>query len=224
MRVAAGLAILLASSAAAAEPPALPGLATGGSRVAVAPDRPPWDAIVKVQTNIGTRCTGVLITAATVATAAHCLYNKLTRAMLQPISLHVLIGYQRGGYRVHLTVAHYRTGEGADWAVLDLAAPAPADIAPLPLAMEWPAPGGAVAFAGYNQDRAQILLADLSCHVTGFAEADGMRLIAHDCAGTRGTSGGPLLQRRDAGWEVVGIEIAAAGRANLAFPAAALPR
>src|SRR5437764_15286591 len=68
-------------------------------RIVVDPIQPPWADIVKVQTNIGSRCTGVLIAPATVLTAAHCLYNPRTRALLQPMSLHVLLGYQRGQSR-----------------------------------------------------------------------------------------------------------------------------
>src|SRR5438874_11979118 len=86
----------------------------GERRVVVDPNAPPWNAVVKVQTNIGTRCTGALIAPATVLTAAHCLYNRHTRALLQPVSLHVLIGYQRGAFRWHRLVSRYTTGPGYD--------------------------------------------------------------------------------------------------------------
>src|SRR5271156_5067650 len=75
-----------------AELPLLPGIGAVDRRVAVDPGQPPWDAIAKVQTNIGTRCTGALIARATVLTAADCLYNRRTRALLQAGSLHVLLG------------------------------------------------------------------------------------------------------------------------------------
>ena len=51
----------------------------GDRRVAVDPNKPPWNAVAKVQTNTAARCTGVLIAPAVVLTAAHCLYNRLTR-------------------------------------------------------------------------------------------------------------------------------------------------
>ena len=79
---------IIAASAGAADP-----------RLTVDPNNPPWNAIAKVQTNIGVRCTGALIAPAMVLTAAHCLYNRRTRALLQPVSLHVLLGYERGAYR-----------------------------------------------------------------------------------------------------------------------------
>ena len=60
-------------------------------RVPVDPNEPPWNAVAKVQTTTGNHCTGALIGPSTVLTAAHCLYNPRTRAMLQPVSLHVLL-------------------------------------------------------------------------------------------------------------------------------------
>src|SRR3954470_14113898 len=63
-----------------------------------------------------------------VLTAAHCLYNPRTRALLQPVSLHVLFGFERDSYCRHLLVARYRLGLGfmpglrqpqsGDWALL----------------------------------------------------------------------------------------------------------
>ena len=86
--------------------------ATAATRVPVDPNTPPWNAVTKDQTNFGTRCTGVLIAPSVVLTAAHCLYNPRTRALLQPVSLHVLFGFERDSYRRHLRVAHHRLGPG----------------------------------------------------------------------------------------------------------------
>jgi hypothetical protein len=88
------------------------GPATAATRVPVDPNPPPWNAVTKVQTNIGTRCTGVLIAPSVVLTATHCLYNPRTRALLQPVSLHVLFGFERDNYRQHLLVARYQLGPG----------------------------------------------------------------------------------------------------------------
>lgn len=200
--------------------------ALGRERSAVDPNAAPWSAIAKVQTSTGMRCTGALIAPAVVLTAAHCLYNRRTGALLQPVSVHVLFGYERGGYRWHGAVTRIATGPGfaggaaapqaADWARLDLAAAPPP--APLPRFDGPIAAGLPVALAGYNQDRAQLLLADTECRVLRVAaRPGGARFIVHDCAGTRGTSGAPLLTRQGAGWAVVGINIGAGNEANLAI-------
>jgi len=86
-------------------------------------------------------------------------------------------------------------------------------IQPLPLYAGRVEPGMAVALAGYNQDKAQLLMADTACHV----QQAGGPFVTHDCAGTRGTSGGPLLTQDGDGWAVVGINIAAGSEANLAL-------
>ena len=61
MRGAAALALVVVAAATAhAE----------DRRVAVDPNEPPWNAIAKVQSNIGEHCSGVLVAPAVVVTAA----------------------------------------------------------------------------------------------------------------------------------------------------------
>jgi protease YdgD len=209
--------------------PHLPGIRAHDGRVVVDVDRPPWNAVAKVQTNIGSRCTGVLVAPAVVLTAAHCLYNPRTRALLQPVSLHVLLGFQRDSFRWHRLVASYSIGRGfdgqksaprtSDWARIELAEPVPGAIRPLTIAAQPAYSGLPVMLAGYNQDRSQLLMADEDCHVGIVTPQAGGTLLLHDCSATRGTSGGPLLAREGAGWAVVGINIGGGDLANLALAA-----
>lgn len=227
--VVAALPAVLPKADVVAAAPTLPGIGVEDRRTVVDPTLPPWDAIAKIQTNIGSRCTGVLVAPDKVLTAAHCLYNRRTRALLQAGSLHVLFGYERGDYRWHVRVASYAVGNGyqagrpgSDWARLELAQAIPSEVRPLSLANEPAASGTAIALPGYSQDRSQLLMADIECHITGMAAVDGEILLTHDCDATRGTSGGPLLVRRGDRWEVVGLNIAVASTTNLALPATAL--
>src|SRR5262249_31586610 len=138
---------------------------------------------------------------------------------------HVLFGYARGDYASHRTVMRFVAGSekpgdvAADWALLVLTpdSQAPA-VRPLRLAEAPAMPGEVVAMAGYSRDRRHVLLADRACHVI----ATGA-LIRHDCTGTFGTSGAPLLMPRGAVWEIAGITAALApDGTKLAVPAGAV--
>jgi len=228
--LAAALLLAVPSVAGAADRPALPGIGGDDRRVPVPLEEAPWRSLVRVQTNLGGRCTGALVAPNRVLTAAHCLFNARTRRFFPESSLHVLFGYARGDYSRHVTVSAVATDPAydpaaarpdlaADWAVLTLAEAAPAAVPPLPPAAGPLAAGTPVMLGGYSQDRAQILMADRACRVLGA----GSGLIAHDCDATRGTSGGPLLVRDGAGWAVGGVGVAAGRgpeRRNFAVPTA----
>lgn len=212
--------------------PLLPGIGAEDGRAPVDITQAPWNALVRVQTNLGGRCTGALVAPRLVLTAAHCLHNARTRALLQAGSLHVLLGYARGEYAAHRLVARYVTGQGydgtrpgdslgSDWAVLTLAEAAPDGVPVLPVAAALPAVGTRVAVAGYSQDRAQILTADRDCSVVALGRMGQTPMLRHDCSATRGTSGGPLLTLRDGRWTVIGISVAAAAGSNIAVGAEA---
>ncbi|WP_286191919.1 serine protease [Roseomonas genomospecies 6] len=234
------LSILLAALPAAAQNPLLPGIGAKDRRVVVDAARAPWNSLVRVQSNLGARCTGVLVAPRRVVTAAHCLLNRAQR-FLPASSLHVLFGYDRGEYRQHRAVAALETGgpydrerrlDGlvGDWAVLTLDGDAPQGVAPLPLARVPPEPGTPLMLGGYSQDKAHIVTADTGCAARGLDDTERGALLVHDCDGTRGVSGAALLVRTldnggaGEGWAVAGIAVAAVGGPsprNIAVPTAA---
>lgn len=232
------LSVLLALSAgAAAQEPMrhqpgtlLPGIGADDPRRAVDRTVAPWRALGRVQTEIGGRCTGVLVGPRTVLTAAHCLVSSRTGSFVQPRSVHFLLGYDRGEWAARAGVTgfvagpDYRPGRGpagADWALLTLDAPLGTPDRVLMLLRTPPAPRTAAMLGGYQQDRPEVLLADTGCRVIGVQRhPGGTAALAHDCAGTRGSSGAPLLVRDAAGrWAVAGVQAAAA--ADMAFGQAA---
>ncbi len=206
--------------------PAIPGVGRRDPRVAVDVNRAPWRAVVRVQTELGVHCSGVLIGASVALTAAHCLESPFTHRPVAPSSVHVLSGYQLGRYAGHAVALSLRIAagygaarsfqsgglpsEGADWAVLRLSAPLGALGRTLPLAAAPVAIGTRVALGGYDADRIEQMVADLNCVVTGWTtDAAARPLIMHDCAATSGSSGAPLLARVGGAWEVVGLQVAA---------------
>lgn len=226
----AALLLLLALAAPAAAQPEVPGLGRIDPRRPVPADQAPWNAVGVIETSAGNRCTGTLVGPRSVVTAAHCLISEDAARLVPPRE----ILFRIGGRRARGTAV--RSGPGfdtareepwrADWAVVTLDAPLGNGRA-LRLAQEPPREGQALTLAGWQHDRPGDLLADLDCRVVIFGTfgPQGM-LVGHNCAGTLGSSGAPLIaQGETGGFVIVGVQAKAAlGRAlGVAVPAFTIP-
>lgn len=179
--------------------------------------QPPWRVMGRLQTELGTRCTGFLIAPNVVMTAAHCLWLEESGHFIRPHSVHFLRAYHRGHYAAEARAIHIIIAPGfdptraiataqADRATIVLERPmvSSADIPPVLT----PRAGDDAAIVGYEQDFPEIARGDQNCHVTAVSG----RLIRHNCTITHGASGAPIMIRRDGKWGIGGITTLSDGR------------
>lgn len=223
------LALALLPALAAAQP--LPGLDGRDTRRAVDGRAAPWNAIGRFEATGEAGCSGALVGPRLVLTAAHCLVDEARGRMLPASAARFILA--DGSVRQGVS---YRHGPGfiparqepwrADWAYVTLDADVPG-VKPLALLREPPLPGQPLALGGWQHDRPGGLTADIGCRVMGIGNYAGQgMMIQHNCAGTFGSSGAPILARGpDGQWAILGIQAKAAlgQRFGVAVPAFALP-
>ena len=213
-----------AASGPAYSPPLRPGIGGHDARVREDPNRAPWRAVGKIQIAAASwlsSCNGALIGPALVLTAAHCLFNEHAGQFYRPAAVHFLIGADGDLYAGHAQVVSYVMGArydharsgatlGSDWALLKLDTKLGTPDRILALSAAAPAIGAPVMIGGYSEDRRYILTADQDCHIIGAVlDGNGTRVLRHNCTGTRGISGAPLLVSDHSVWRIGGIAGAA---------------
>ena len=150
-------------------------------------------------------CTAFLVAPQVAMTAAHCLDG------LEPDQVHLLLGYDRGGWQQHLRAdGFWRSPDGKDLAALCLTQPANA--APLAVTAGEVAPGEELSILGYGLPSVH-LLSRRDCLVKADTPRDGVVL---NCPVSKGTSGGPVLSRTSE--EVVAVISATTREQSIAVP------
>lgn len=219
------LMLLAASAPAAAQTPAaaMPGIIGHDDRALLDSAAWPWQALGRVNQASGAHCTGALIAADAVLTAAHCLMDRQTGEWLAAEAIVFVAGYRREqdqGFARGRQILHadYRINPrkpslddiGHDWAVLYLQHPLP--IRPIPV---HPLPVAYTAVpllmrAGYSQDHPHLLSLHKNCTLLDRRDQD--RVLATDCDGTFGDSGSPLLLKQGKAVWIVGVTSAVVTR------------
>ncbi|WP_439123481.1 trypsin-like serine peptidase [Marivita sp.] len=208
------LLILLAQATLAEDLPVLP-----------AKEHAAWQAVGRVNA-AGYRkremCTGTLIAADTVLTAAHCVSGIDGLGPL-PKEMTFVAGWLRGtavdsiaGASIWVHPLAYAEGTlDVRYDVALLTLERPSTVAPLPISNTAPtAPYGIVA---YSTRRPHMLSAGFSCD--GQVISDLLRL---DCAVIPGNSGGPVLIQSGDQWEVAAVISAMGQTGALAVPVSRL--
>jgi len=199
-------------------------------RLPVPVAHPPWHAVASIEAEGAGLCTGAMVAPALVLTAAHCLKDAAGTALLPPTRIGVtLAGRQARGIALRVGAGFDPAREApwaSDWALVSLDAPIGAGRV-LPLLRETPPAGSILALPGFQRDDPGALLVDPACRYLGLRRIEGEGvMLAHDCAGTTGSSGGPLLLRgADGRFAIIGVQSKGIlGRAGgFAVPALVIP-
>ena len=213
-------ALEFGNPAAAQDSTRLPGIVGEDNRAPIQSREWPWSSIGRLNRSTGGFCTGVVIGPKQVLTVAHCLYDARLGRWSSADDLHFVAGYSRGDFVAHLRVADVTVSPdynpldpgnldnlSNDWAIVTIQESH--ILRPIPWQLLDPRETAdgltekSLIRAGYSQDRAHLLAGHQGCSVVGW-EGD---IMLHDCDGTRGDSGSPILFHRFGQVTIVGLNV-----------------
>lgn len=180
------------------QPPSAPPPPSGGIQVA--------NMIGRVNMDGRGHCTGTLVGDNLVLTASHCLWDKKSERWYGAQFVHFVAGYSQYGFAGHSKATHLLISQQSDpatfletaafpndWAVMILEKPLGKELGQIdlldPLLMKGDLPN--LLIMGYRRDRAHALTAERNC--VARQDPGNAGLFLHNCQGTFGVSGGPLM-------------------------------
>ena len=181
----------------------------------------PWSTVARIRYGHGW-CSAVIIGPNLAATAAHCLWNRLTERAMDPQALSVIVGWDRGQFidgskvsRVTVSpkwvpeeMVHYGSEQaGRDWAILELETPLGNEVGWVALSDSIKV-GEPITSVGYGQDRKHVAVAHQGCHISEHLPTGDW---THDCDTIHGDSGGPIFTWIGAEPKVVALTVSRLG-------------